>query len=313
MKILAVDDEPIFLDILKLALEQLGYDDVTMVHSAAMAKEAIQGAQWPFDCLLLDIRMPGTNGIELTAWIRDRPEYRQTPILMVTQMTEQHHVESAFAAGATDYICKPIDSLDLKARLGMAARWVASNRCAAGLTVKLSEYEHQGEQLDFRQPFHLPEAEQVLRLPIFTNYVKALTRIGTRVTLLGIHVTNGELLHARLPKSGFIDAMTDAALAIYDALKTVEHQMTYAGAGAFCCSLTRNGMTNWDEVSLRINFGLEQYAQFYPPDLLPMVRVGKPVASHSRFLGRGTDSIERAIAEITTRQKAGAAKSWLVA
>lgn len=284
-----------------------------MVHSAAKAQEVIEAAQRPFDCLLLDIRMPGTSGIELAAWARSRPDYRQTPIVMVTQMADRHYVESAFAVGATDYICKPIEQLDLKARLGMAARSVELNRRACDLTAKLGEYEHQGEQLDFKQPFDLPEAVQVLRLPIFENYIRALTRIGTRVTLLAIQVTNGELLHARLPKTGFIDAMTDAALATYDALKTVEHQMTYAGAGAFCCCLSGRGLSNWEEVALRINFGLEQYAQFYSPDLLPMVRIGKPVASHHQFLDRGEDLIGRAIAEITTRQKLGAAKSWFAA
>lgn len=227
MRILAVDDEPIFLDILNLALRQLGYEDVTLVHSAQKAIEAIEAAQWPFDCLLLDIRMPGTSGIELTAWIKARPEYRQTPILMVTQMTERHYVEGAFAAGATDYICKPIESLDLKARLGTAARSVELNQRAADLKAKLGEYELQGERLDFMQPLDLPEAERVLCLPVFENYIEAITRIGTRVTLLGIQVTNGEFIHARLPRSGFINAMTDAALATCDALKTVEHQMTY--------------------------------------------------------------------------------------
>lgn len=313
MKILAVDDEPIFLDILMLALEQLGYDDITLVHSAEKAKETIQAAQQPFDCLLLDIRMPGIGGIELTAWIRGRPEYRQTPILMVTQIAERHYVEGAFAAGATDYICKPIDSMDLKARLSTAARSVELNRRSAELKAKIGEYERQGEQLDFTQPFDLPEAEQILRLPIFKGFIGSLSQVGSRVTLLGIKVTNGELLHARLPKSAFIEAMTDVALATHDALKSVEHQMTYAGAGAFCCRLSDCGPSHLKEVALRINFGLEQFDQFYPPDLLPTVRIGQPVVSKHRFLDRGTDLIGRAIAEVSTRQEAGAAKSWFAA
>lgn len=311
MRILAVDDEPIFLDILKLALEQLGHGEVTLAHSALVAQEAIRTAERPFDCLLLDIRMPGMDGIALTAWVRSLDAYRHTPILMVTKMTERHHVEGAFAAGATDYICKPLDTLDLKARIGVAQHICDQHRQGAELRARLASQGDPGALIPFAEPVELPDAERLLRFHAFENYVQALTRTGyLNLTLVGLHVVNGALIHARLPEPAFVDAMTDVALAIGDGLKTVEHQLAYAGAGSFCAALSGRGVSDWDEVALRINFELEQYLDLYEPDLLPMVRIGAPVGMALQFRDRGTGAIRRAIAGAVAPQTA-ARPAWL--
>lgn len=305
MRILAVDDEPIFLDILKLALEHLGHGDVTLAHSALVAQEAIRTAEQPFDCLLFDIRMPGTDGIVLTDWVRTLDAYRYTPILMVTKMTERRLVEGAFAAGATDYICKPLDALDLKARIGMAQQICEQNRQSAELRARLAAQGNSGALIPFGEPVELPEAERLLRFHAFENYVLALGRTGfANMTLIGLHVVNGALIHARLPEAAFVDAMTDAALAIGDALKTIEHQFSYAGAGNFCGCLSGRGVTDWNEVVLRVNFELEQYLDLYEPGLLPVVRIGAPVGVALRFRDRGADAIRRAIASATLPQAA---------
>lgn len=101
MKILAVDDEPIFVEILEVALGELGYHDVTPAFSAQAALREIEHSKETFDCILLDIRMPGTDGVQLCRMIRAMPRYNRVPIMMVTSMSDRSFIDAAFNAGAT--------------------------------------------------------------------------------------------------------------------------------------------------------------------------------------------------------------------
>ncbi|WP_294610750.1 response regulator, partial [uncultured Roseovarius sp.] len=69
-RILVVDDEPSILEVVKTALETLENYQVSTASSAASALDMIKGAKKPFDCILLDIQMPETNGIELLRQLR---------------------------------------------------------------------------------------------------------------------------------------------------------------------------------------------------------------------------------------------------
>ena len=82
MKILAVDDDPIILELLNEVLGSTGYPDVTTVETGADALAAVEDHRQPFDCILLDIQMPGMDGIELCGRLRAMPRYRETPVLM---------------------------------------------------------------------------------------------------------------------------------------------------------------------------------------------------------------------------------------
>jgi CheY-like chemotaxis protein len=121
MKILAVDDDDIALGILDAVLRQADYPDITTASSAEAALARIADAAGPFDCFLLDIEMPGRNGIELCRLIRDMPGYAHAPVIMITAVTDQACLAQAIEAGATDYVNKPFDGLELGARLRAAS------------------------------------------------------------------------------------------------------------------------------------------------------------------------------------------------
>ncbi|WP_157706110.1 response regulator [Roseovarius faecimaris] len=72
-----------------------------------------------FDCFLMDIQMPGTDGIEFCKYLRNRSDYKRSLILMLTAMSEKSYLDRAFAAGADDYITKPFEIGDLRERLGL--------------------------------------------------------------------------------------------------------------------------------------------------------------------------------------------------
>jgi DNA-binding response OmpR family regulator len=122
MRILAVDDDELFLEMLRDATKAAGFDDVTLAISASAAMQLAESVEVPFDCFFLDIQMPGIDGVKLCSWIRNHHRYRTVPILMITALSDREYIEQAFAAGATDYLTKPIDFLELSTRARLANR-----------------------------------------------------------------------------------------------------------------------------------------------------------------------------------------------
>jgi len=128
MKILAVDDDRILLHLLEGILASADYDEVHNCESAERALELIATERKPFSCFLLDIQMPGMDGIELCRRIRDFPQHADTPILMLTSMSEKSYIDRAFSAGASDYLTKPLDATEIIVRLGVAEQLMKERR-----------------------------------------------------------------------------------------------------------------------------------------------------------------------------------------
>lgn len=120
MKILAVDDDPTILDMLREFLPEQYQFDLVCAESADQAVEYTKAAVVPFDCFLLDIMLPGIDGIELCGHIRKMQEYRTTPVIMITASRQLNLMERAFRAGATDFIFKPLNGVELGARINTA-------------------------------------------------------------------------------------------------------------------------------------------------------------------------------------------------
>jgi phosphoserine phosphatase RsbU/P len=126
--IFVVEDSPIFQQLLEEALRAGSYDNVTFAGSGeeALAILGVAGNDAPTitepDAILLDIMMPGIDGIDTCARIRADGRYQYTPILMVTAEAEMESLAQAFVAGANDYVRKPFNSIELLARLRSSLR-----------------------------------------------------------------------------------------------------------------------------------------------------------------------------------------------
>jgi len=120
MKFLLVDDDPIALDLLSNILIGCGYEDLVCAQSGNEALQHLKLRQTPFDCLMLDLRIPDIDGIKLCRIVRQFKEYEKTPIMMITVAREEELIASAFSAGATDYIFKPFDVVELMKRVRIA-------------------------------------------------------------------------------------------------------------------------------------------------------------------------------------------------
>lgn len=241
MKILAVDDDELILAVLSEAMSVGGHSDVTTATSAEEACRVIAAAREPFDCFLLDIQMPEVTGIELCRQIRRMPGYATTPIIMVTAMSDRQYVNAAFAAGATDYVTKPFDALELGSRIGMAERLVQetwrANESNYAATVLRQELEDQ-RRVVFSEPINIEGVDGVIGLLNLENYLLQLSRGGLFATnIFAVKMSNAEKLYARCTPSDFRFLLTDVAEAIASALSAHEFFVAYAGAGVFVCAL----------------------------------------------------------------------------
>jgi len=128
MKILAVDDDPFILELIPMISAKAGFSEVTPAASGEQALRLLADRAMFFDCLLIDITMPGMDGIELCRRIRQIPRYCQTPILMLTAMRNVKNMGEAFSAGATDYVIKPFDVEELGKRLKLTQETIYVNQ-----------------------------------------------------------------------------------------------------------------------------------------------------------------------------------------
>jgi CheY-like chemotaxis protein len=137
VKILAVDDDEFILKILNELVLAISHHQIELASSSRAAAEAIKAADEPFDCFLLDIQMPEITGIELCKMIRDLPQYSNSPILMITAMSDKTHLDQAFAAGANNYITKPFNMAEVGSGIEFAEKMYKRSNQAFGPVAKL--------------------------------------------------------------------------------------------------------------------------------------------------------------------------------
>lgn len=117
MRILVVDDDEIVQETLKLGLQSLGYE-VSIAWDEKTALEEIQIN--PPDVILMDISIPGVDGITLCKQIKQTPGMIETPILIITAYGDSKTYHDAFLFGACDYITKPFDIMEIKKKIEIA-------------------------------------------------------------------------------------------------------------------------------------------------------------------------------------------------
>ncbi|HET7659774.1 MAG TPA: diguanylate cyclase [Oryzihumus sp.] len=113
-RVLAVDDDPVILDVLTHLFDHAGLP-VTTVGDPLQFWDAIE--ETVPDLVLLDLDMPSVTGFELCRLLRADPRFESTPVVVLTSSRQQAAVEEVFAAGADDYVTKPVDPAELLARV----------------------------------------------------------------------------------------------------------------------------------------------------------------------------------------------------
>ncbi|MBL0418998.1 response regulator [Ramlibacter sp. AW1] len=112
---LVVEDDPTIRYLLGYVLEQNGWR-MRVCEGGDEALAVIEAGELP-DAVLLDVQLPGVDGLTLLQRLRARPEWGQVPVMMLTAGGDESQVTRALALGADDYVGKPFDFTELVGRL----------------------------------------------------------------------------------------------------------------------------------------------------------------------------------------------------
>lgn len=140
MKILVVDDEKLLVKGMKFNLENEGYE-VECAYDGAAAVELARSNR--FDLIILDVMMPELDGIEACMRIR---EFSNVPVIMLTAKSEDSDKLMGFESGADDYLTKPFNILELKARVRALLRRAGGTQRARGTVLTAGDLALDTEQ-----------------------------------------------------------------------------------------------------------------------------------------------------------------------
>ena len=218
MKIIAIDDDEIVLAVLSEALGAFGMTEFELAESGEIGLSKLERADSQFDCVLLDIQMPGLDGIEVCRRLRSMARYRRTPIIMLTAMSERSYVERAFDAGATDYVTKPFDIMELQTRLRVAEQLndqIKEMRQSQSSLNALNSQLTEEYKPPLSTPLEISDVRGFLGLTEFRNFITQLSRGSYYASsLVALRVQNVDLLYKRCSASEFTYLIEDVANAI---------------------------------------------------------------------------------------------------
>jgi len=164
-KILIVDDAKSIRDYLKEILKSLN-TSILEADNGDDAYALIQKNE--FDMILMDIAMPGLSGIEVTHLVRNDLKYEHTPIILITGLQNPDLIKSGFENGATDYISKPLNEVEVISRINH----LIENR---RLSLELVAAKEAAEQANQYKSDFVSRLAHELKTPL--NGIMGLTNI----------------------------------------------------------------------------------------------------------------------------------------
>ncbi|WP_417264197.1 response regulator [Celeribacter sp.] len=308
MTLLVVDDDHNILELMRAILPSLGYEDFVCAQSGREALSLVQLSGRTFSTILLDIQMPGMDGIELCGHLRAFPAYRDTPILMLTSMKDKEHIDAAFLRGATDYLTKPIDTTELAARLRVAQilfteqkRSTDATRREQELRLGLNHQEHD-MRFELADPIAIYDVPRVIGNLQLENYLHRLSRIKRFMFgAIAFQIETPETLFSLTTPLEFHGILTDVAEALFETLRGYEAIISYLGNGQYVALLPRALQVDETDLELSLAMKLQEFG-LTEGDTTPKdvnVKVGK-ATKMSIFDTSPQRMISRALAQVTT-------------
>lgn len=146
--VLVIDDEPANFDVIEILLFKEGFE----LHYKDNGAEAIADlSEIKPDIILLDVMMPDMDGIEVCQHLKRNPQWHHIPIIIVTALSDKEDLARCLDAGADDFVSKPINSTELRARVRSMLR-IKSQYDRIQDTMRLREEMMQTIVHDLRNP-----------------------------------------------------------------------------------------------------------------------------------------------------------------
>lgn len=273
MRILAVDDDPVILDLLTGCLTENDQFELVCCESSEEALEMIRTAKQPFDSFLLDIMLPGVSGIELCKIVRGKPEHRTTPVIMITASKEPELMQRAFDAGATDFISKPLDGMELGARINSASMLNAAllrERETQHTLAELTELM----KIRFDEDFDL-NVDGVSDFLELENHLLRLPAGCFSMNLFSIAVEGARGIYRAVKAPAFRQQMEQVGAASVHALEGMPFHLAYAGSGRFVGVVMSRTRLNCGDLAERMHGHLSQFweARGMAVSMAPTLRV----------------------------------------
>ena len=181
--ILVIDDEPDNFDVIEAFLSGQGYQ----LHYAASGAEAISALpSFQPDLILLDVMMPGMDGLAVCQYLKGISQWEAVPIIMITALATKADLAQCLGAGANDFISKPVNRVELTARVRSMLRIRQQYQQLATFNARLEATVQQRtaelKTLIFQDPLttlpsrtallkHLSEVTQAGALPFAVVYL----------------------------------------------------------------------------------------------------------------------------------------------
>jgi len=169
------------------------------------------------------------------------PVYQRSPILMITAMSDKTYIDRAFFAGATDYVTKPFNVVELGARIKTAESLIEAWGQTASATQKTASgaagvYSNGDKTYTLAEKLPIHDVEGVIDYVALENYVSQLSRgllFGS--TILAFSIADIERIFKSTSAFDFEALITDVSEAITFCLKLTQHLVAYAGNGTYVC------------------------------------------------------------------------------
>jgi DNA-binding response OmpR family regulator len=195
MRILIVEDSPEMQLTLKSLLPDPGLD-VVCVTCAADAKKSLTEAK--ADLILLDVSLPDQDGFQFYSELQSRAEARPIPVIFITGKGDVTNKVAAFALGAEDYIVKPFDHLEVRARL----------------QARLKKIESQSETASFLEKGRLQIDVSKQRAYVNDASGRHLIQLTPKEFLLLAHLARNE--EKVISRNQLLDAVWGSDSAVFD-------------------------------------------------------------------------------------------------
>lgn len=170
--VLVVDDETDNYDVIEALLCDCGYD----LHYAPNGRQALDSLDiFKPDLILLDVMMPEIDGIEVCRQLKQHPEWKFIPTVIVTALNSKEDLARCLEAGADDFVSKPVHRLELRARVNSMLRIKHQHDCLEMAIVEIQAAKNAAEVSARAKSDFLAMMSHEIRTPI--NSVLGMTQL----------------------------------------------------------------------------------------------------------------------------------------